>query len=129
MSSLCEATIRRHTMFTELYEIIRPLIYLIGALFYCVFLQFLARWEYRYKNKKNSFPDEVGLKKLAQIYGISEYVLFCAAADKWHISEKQREAAFKAYLKYGEIPHYVRDLVRHHKKEIDTHHTMVVPLL
>jgi hypothetical protein len=108
-------------MFTELSEMIRPLIYLLGALFYCVFLQFLARWEYRYKNNINLFSDEVSLEKLAKIYGISEYVLFCVAADQWHISEKQRESAFKAYLKHGEIPHYVRDFVRHHKKEIDTH--------
>jgi hypothetical protein len=110
-------------MFSELFEIIRPLIYLLCALFYCVFLQFLARWEYRYKNKKNLFSDEAGLEKLAKIYGISEYVLFRVAADQWHISEKQREAAFKAYLKHGEIPYYVRDLVRHHKKEIDANNT------
>jgi hypothetical protein len=110
-------------MFTELFEIIRPLIYLLGALFYCVFLHFLARWEYRYKIKKNLFSDEVSLEKLAKLYEVSEYVLFCVAADQWHISEKQKEAAFKAYLKHGEIPHYVRDFVRHHKKEIGTHNT------
>ncbi len=108
-------------MFAELSEIIWPVFYLLGSLLYCVFLQMLARLEYRYKNKKNLISDEECLEKLARIYGISEYALFCMAADQWHISEKQMKAAFKTYLKYGEIPHYVRDLMRHHQKEMGNH--------
>jgi hypothetical protein len=108
-------------MLSKLSEIIWPAIYLLGALFYCVFLQILARWEYRYKIKKNLLSDEECLEKLARIYGLSEYALFCVAADKWGISEKQMKAAFRNYLKCGDIPHYVRDLVRHYKTEIANH--------
>jgi hypothetical protein len=114
-------------MFSELSEIVLPAIYLLGALFYCIFLQILARMEYRYKCKKNLFPDEMCLEKLARIYGISEYTFFCAAANKWHISEQQMKAAFRTYLICGDIPYYVRDLVRHHKKEMIKHHKPLFP--
>jgi hypothetical protein len=107
-------------MLAGLSEIFWPFIYIMGALFYCVFLQFLANLEYRYKNKKNLLSDEVYLEKIAGIYNISIYDLFCTAADSWKIPEKQMETAFKKYLKYGEIPYYVRDLVRQYKKDRPT---------
>jgi hypothetical protein len=114
-------------MFAELSEIIWPAIYLLGSLLYCIFLQMLARLEYRYKNKNDLLSDEVCVEKLARIYGISEYAFFRAAADKWHISEKKTEAAFRTYLKCGDIPHYVRDLVRNHKTELAKHDTPNFP--
>jgi hypothetical protein len=115
------------TMLADLSEIIWPAIYLLGSLSYCVFLQMLARLEYRYKNKKDLLSEQVCVEKLARIYGISEYAIFCKAADKWHISEKKTEAAFRTYLKCGDIPHYVRDLVRNHKNEIAKHDTPNFP--
>jgi hypothetical protein len=76
-------------MLAELSEMIWPVVYIMGALFYCIFLQFLARLEYRYKNKKTILSDEACVEKLARVYGISEYALFCMAADKWNISENR----------------------------------------
>lgn len=114
-------------MFVELSEIIWPAIYLLGSLLYCIFLQMLARLEYRYKNKNDLLSDEVCVEKLARIYGISEYAFFRAAGDKWHISEKKTEAAFRTYLKCGDIPYYVRDLVRNHKTEIGKNDTPNFP--
>ncbi|MFO8086064.1 MAG: hypothetical protein R6U27_17275 [Desulfobacterales bacterium] len=107
-------------MFSETtYDIILSAGYILAALFYCVFLQFLAKVEYFYKKKKSVLTDETRLENLSKRYGVSEYAFFLIAADQWRISEKQAKAAFKTYLKNGHIPYYVRDFLRHHPHETE----------
>ena len=109
------------------YDILISFAYLLGALIYCVFLQVLSRFEYHYKITNKPLSDEACLEKMSRIYGISEYMVFLAAATQWHISEKQTQSAFKNYLRRGDMPYYVRDFLRQHKHEIEKSGYFIFP--
>ncbi len=102
-------------------------IYILAAFLYCAILVIIDRLEYRYHKKKKTLTDEACLGLLAKKYGISEYVIFLAAAQKWNISEKRASLAFGTYLKTEVLPYYVRDFVRQHKYEVENYKQPYLP--
>jgi hypothetical protein len=72
-------------------------------------------------NEKRIRPisDEESLSILALIRTCSEHDLFLSAAETWRISPAQAEYDFKNYLIYGNLPHYVRDLIRNNRSLIE----------
>lgn len=109
------------------YDFFTMVIYILVAFLYFAFLVIIDRLEYRYHKKKNPLTDEACLGLLAKKYGISEYVIFLVAAQKWNISEKRANLAFRTYLKTEVLPYYVRDFVRQHKYEVENYQQPYLP--
>jgi hypothetical protein len=55
---------------------------------------------------------EERLATLARRRAVSEHAVFHLAAEGWTVSSARVEADFKAYLRRGDLPHYVRDYLR-----------------
>jgi hypothetical protein len=80
----------------------------------------LAAWIYfevmrrldKYWADKTPLTDEERLWNHARNQGISEHEVFRRAADGWSLDARAADTDFKAYLKSGDLPHYVRDYLR-----------------
>ena len=95
---------------------INQLFYILGALFYLLFIRYIDRRG----AKKRSLSDEEYLTKLSRVKRCSEYDIFCFAAGEWNISSKQKiESDFREYLLRGHIPYYVKDYLRKARKTDD----------
>ncbi len=90
---------------------------LLFLLFALIYLYLLYRIEKRF-HQQQSWTDEEYLAYLARVYGCSEYDLFHAAAQEWNVSDAAGiDDDFKAYLREGNMPYYVKDFVRKARKE------------
>jgi len=66
----------------------------------------------RYWANRNPLTDEERLWNHSRNQGISEHAVFKRAAAGWTLGPQTADADFKAYLKTGDMPHYVRDYLR-----------------
>ena len=81
---------------------------------------FLAAWLYyeglrridRYWANLKPLSDEEYLTQMARRCLTSEYDLFRRAGRIWQVSSERMEVDFKRYLRGGNLPHYVNDLIR-----------------
>ena len=62
------------------------------------------------------------LFKISRLTGISEFEIFCKAAEDWPVSNQQIERDFNAYMVYDHTPYYVNHFVRENQKHIDELH-------
>lgn len=62
--------------------------------------------------RRTPLSDEERLAILARRRAVSEHAVFHLAAAGWTVSGARVEADFKAYLRQGDLPHYVRDYLR-----------------
>jgi hypothetical protein len=65
---------------------------------------------------RRPLSDEEFLAHLARKQNTSEYEIFFRAAKDWAALRGRVEEQFNAYLKTGQMPHYVRDYVRKARK-------------
>ena len=85
----------------------------LAALCYFELLRHLDRlWANR-----QPLTDEEVLAQLARLREVSEYEVFHQAGAAWTVGRPQVEDHFKAYLKGGALPHYVRDYLRRHRPQ------------
>jgi hypothetical protein len=89
--------------------------FLLLALVYVLGRKYIEKKEKRIRH----ISDGEYLSLIALGRKCSEYELFLAAAETWHVTPTQAEDDFKRYLTHGYLPHYVRDLVRKNKSVID----------
>jgi hypothetical protein len=88
------------------------LIYPLAALAYFELLRRLDRhW-----SRRTPLTDEEMLGYYAKSNAISEYEVFKRAAPNWSVNSDAVEDDFRAYLKQGVLPHYVRDFIRKIRK-------------
>lgn len=106
-------------MIAELTQNPAAVLLVLGAVAYIVLVRLIGRLEYKYKLAKEPFTDQFCLERLAVMRGVGEYEIFKEASERWRVPEPKKENDFKAYLKRGEIPYYVRDFVREHRQEIE----------
>ncbi len=66
----------------------------------------------KYWANRTPLSDEERLWNHARNQGISEHEVFKRAAAGWSRNPEIADADFKAYLKSGILPHYVRDYLR-----------------
>ncbi len=106
-------------MIAELAQNPAAVILVVGAVCYIVLVRLIGRLEYKHKLAKEQYTDRFCLERLAVMRGVGEYEIFREAARKWSVPEPKKEDDFKTYLKRGDIPYYVRDFVREHRREIE----------
>jgi hypothetical protein len=95
-------------MFEDIITKADSLIYLILVILYLLFIKYAARKA----AERRMLTDEEYIAKMARLRGRSEHDIFCIAAQEWHVSEKKADRDFKTYLKYNELPYYVKDYIR-----------------
>ena len=78
-------------------------------------IELLRRWQ-NYWASRRPLSDEEYLTYLARKQNTSEYEIFFRAAKEWSALRGRVEEQFNAYLKTGQMPHYVRDYVRKARK-------------
>ena len=66
----------------------------------------------RYWANRTPLTDEERLWNHARNQGISEHEIFKRAAAAWTLGPQKADTDFNAYLKTGDLPHYVRDYLR-----------------
>ncbi len=97
---------------------ITALIYVVAALVYILVLRRIDRAERRRMNRQ-PLTDTQCLARLALIRNSSEYDIFHAAAQDYHIPDHRPDRDFRTYVQKGDLPYYVRDYVRKRRSEID----------
>jgi hypothetical protein len=89
------------------------LIYPLAVLAY---FELLRRLDMRWA-RRTPLTDEEVLSYYAKSKSISEYDVFGLAAPRWSVDPSAVDADFKAYLRDGILPHYVRDFIRRIKAQ------------
>ena len=89
--------------------------YLIYPLIVVAYFELLRRLDLRWA-RRTPLTDEEFLSYYARSEAISEYEVFGLAAPNWSVGPDEVEADFKAYLRKGILPHYVRDFIRRLRK-------------
>ncbi|BBO75845.1 hypothetical protein DSCW_32620 [Desulfosarcina widdelii] len=84
---------------------------LLAILAVLAYFELMRRLD-RYWANRNPLTDEERLWNHARNQGISEHEVFKRAAAGWSRGPQTADADFKAYLKTGDLPHYVRDYLR-----------------
>jgi hypothetical protein len=84
------------------------LIVILAALLYFELMRRLDR----YWANRTPLSDEERLWNHARNQGISEHEVFKRAAATWTLDPEIANSDFNAYLKEGNLPHYVRDYLR-----------------
>ena len=84
-------------------------------LFACVYL-FLIKILNKRWTRRRVDTDEEYIAVMARIGECSEYDIFKMASESWNISKSRIDSDFKAYLKNGALPFYVKDYVRKVRK-------------
>jgi len=84
---------------------------LLAILAVLAYFELMRRLD-RYWANRNPMTDEERLWNHARNQGISEHEIFKRAATGWTLGPHKADADFKAYLKTGILPHYVRDYLR-----------------
>jgi hypothetical protein len=95
-------------MVTETIGEANTIIYPLLAFFYI----FLMRKLNQQGVKNRVLSDEEFMAYLARQAECSEYDLFYASSDNWHVPKATIERDFKKYLRSGHLPYYVKDYVR-----------------
>jgi hypothetical protein len=86
----------------------------------CIYLVLIRQEEKRFKARK--LCDEDYLHIMARMKNISEYDVFGLASEAWYHHPRPIDDDFENYLKYLEMPHYVRDFLRKNKPALDRHY-------
>ena len=107
--------VRKRKMFSNSAIGWSSLGYFAAVLAYMAVLRLLEKRFYR----RQRFTDDEYLNKMASIGDCSVYDMFFVCAEKWNVSKLQIEDDFRKYLLRNEIPYYVREFARTHKKDLD----------
>ena len=84
---------------------------LLAILAVLAYFELMRRLD-RYWANRTPLTDEERLWNHARNQGISEHEVFKRAAAGWSRGPQTADADFNAYLKTGDLPHYVRDYLR-----------------
>ena len=84
---------------------------LLAILAVLAYFELMRRLD-RYWANRHPLTDEERLWNHARNQGISEHEVFKRAAASWSRGPQKADADFNAYLKTGDLPHYVRDYLR-----------------
>ncbi len=88
------------------------------VLVYFVLLRILKTFENQ-ALAKEALTDEVCLSMIALKRECSEYDIFLKSSGTWQVPKVKIKIDFDNYLTRGELPYYVRDYIRRHRKEVD----------
>jgi hypothetical protein len=81
----------------------------------CVYLFFINQLMKHWSRRRGT-SDEEYISIMARMGECSEYDIFMLASEVWNIPKSRIEGDFKAYLKSGCLPYYVKDYVRKVRK-------------
>ena len=73
-----------------------------------------------------AYGEQRRLADLAFACGQSEYDLFNLSGNRWNIAREKIDQDFKTYVKEGQVPAYVRDLLRRHPDSDDKTYQMLI---
>jgi hypothetical protein len=80
-------------------------------------------WYFIRKFKNDNRADQIkldnSLNKISQGTGLTEYELFCQAAEDWTVSSDRVQVDVRRYMAEQVLPYYVKDLVRKNCDHID----------